>query len=81
MIIKREIGEKGQVVIPKDIRDLLGLRKGIKVIFEIKDEKVFLRPEGNPEEFIKDFLNVPNKRKNGSVKEIKRLILEENEIY
>ena len=46
---------------------------------KIKHKKVFLRSESNLEEFIKDFLNVPNKEKNGSVKEIKRLILEENE--
>lgn len=35
MIIKREIGEKEQVVIPKDIKDMLNLRKGEKVVFFI----------------------------------------------
>ena len=34
MIIRREIGEKGQVVIPKIIREMLKLRKGKKVVFE-----------------------------------------------
>ena len=37
MIIKREISEKGQIVIPKDIREYLGLKEREKVIFEIKN--------------------------------------------
>jgi AbrB family looped-hinge helix DNA binding protein len=40
MKFERELGEKGQVVIPKDIRDLLGLRSGQKVVFETRTHKL-----------------------------------------
>ncbi|MBS3080607.1 AbrB/MazE/SpoVT family DNA-binding domain-containing protein [Candidatus Pacearchaeota archaeon] len=77
MIFEREIGEKGQVVIPKDIREYLNLHPKEKILFEIKGDEVVIRKEGDPEEFLKDFLNVPGKEKKGSIKEIKKTILEQ----
>ena len=76
MIIRREIGEKGQVVIPKDIREMLGLHRGEQVIFEVKNEEVKIKKEQNPEEFLDDFLDVPGKKKKrSSIKEIKKIIV------
>lgn len=44
------IGAKGQVVIPKAIRDRIGLHPGDEVDFEVHDERVVLvaahRPAG-----------------------------------
>lgn len=71
--MKRPIGEKGQVVIPKDIRKLLNLRK--EVVFEVKDNKVFMKSEQTPEDFLKDFFDVP-KIKRGR-KSVKEMILEQ----
>jgi AbrB family looped-hinge helix DNA binding protein len=45
MIIKREIGEKGQVVIPKDIREYLGLNISLSIILEVRDNEVVLKKE------------------------------------
>ena len=74
----REIGEKGQVVIPKDIRDLLSLKPKQKVVFEIEDKEVKIKQE-NSEEFLKDFLNVPKLKRRLTAKEIKKTILSQYE--
>ncbi len=71
--MRRPIGEKGQVVIPKDIRKLLNLKK--EVIFEVGDNGVTMKPEQTPEDFLKDFLDVPKVKR--SKKTIKEMILEQ----
>ena len=38
MYIVRGLGAKGQIVVPKDIRDHFGLKKGSKVVFEVKEK-------------------------------------------
>ena len=40
------VSEKGQVTIPKEIRDYLGVKTGDKVIFLIEDDKVILVKAG-----------------------------------
>lgn len=81
MQIIREIGKKGQVVIPIDVRRLLGLKTGEKVIFEIKENEVKIKPEQDPISFVEDFLNVPKRLKKGlSAKEIKKTILEQYDL-
>ena len=79
MIFKRGIGEKGQVVIPKDIRKYLGLDVGVDVIFEIKDDNVILKREENGEDFLRDFLDVPKIKRKISVKELKKVYEEQYE--
>jgi len=37
------VSEKGQVTIPKEIRDALKLKKGDRVVFLDKDDQVVLR--------------------------------------
>ncbi len=79
MIIKREIGEKGQVVIPKDIREHLGLNIGVNIIFEVRDNEVVLRKEEDGKKFLRDFLNVPKIKRKIDVKELKKIYGEQYE--
>jgi AbrB family looped-hinge helix DNA binding protein len=41
-----KVGPKGQVVIPKDLRDQLGIEPGDEVSFERQDDMVLVRPAG-----------------------------------
>ncbi|MBI4181377.1 MAG: AbrB/MazE/SpoVT family DNA-binding domain-containing protein [Candidatus Aenigmarchaeota archaeon] len=78
MQVKRELGKKGQVVIPKDIRTHLGLQQGGEVLFEVRGNEVVLRAPQEGEAFVEDFCNTGKKLK-ASVN-IKRLIEEEYEV-
>jgi len=78
MIIKRQIGEKGQVVIPKDIREYLKLKYGSNLIFEIKGKEVTIKPEEEAKDFIKEFLKHRKKGKSITLEEIKKI---EDESY
>lgn len=77
MIFRREVGEKGQVVIPIDIRKMLKLRSGEQVVFEVRGDEVSIKSQQTPEEFIKDFFNVPKLDKKLTMKDIKKTIMEE----
>ena len=72
MIMKREIGEKGQVVIPKSIRKQFNFYKGESIIFEVKDNAVLIKKEQSSKEFLKDFLNVPKPKRNLTLKDLKK---------
>ncbi len=44
MIIKVKLGDKGQIVIPKVVRESLGLRKNGPAILEVKGKSAEIRP-------------------------------------
>ena len=59
MILKNVLA-KGQIVIPKTIRDLLGINIGDKVLVDVEDGKIILSKENN---ISKEFLEVSKKSK------------------
>ena len=40
------ISEKGQITIPKDIRDKLGIVQGDRLIFDLKDDMIIVKKAG-----------------------------------
>ena len=61
MIIKRKLGPKGQIVIPKDIRDLLKIKPGSEIIIEINKNEIIIRPAENEDDFLKKFFTTSKK--------------------
>ncbi len=60
--MKRKLGARGQVVIPKEIRERLSLHEGATLTFDVADQTILVRPEASPEEVVKRFLLVKGKR-------------------
>ncbi len=50
------ITSKGQLLIPKRLRNKYGIKTGVKVIFEETDEGVVLRPMN--EEYFRSFMGI-----------------------
>jgi AbrB family looped-hinge helix DNA binding protein len=42
--MRRSLGEKGQIVIPKDVRNYLGLKPGSEVILEVRGRELIIKP-------------------------------------
>lgn len=68
-MISKNVLAKGQIVIPKTIRDLLGINVGDEIIIDVENEKIVLSKKQN---IVEIFLDVC-KRSSGkiSMKEIK----------
>jgi AbrB family looped-hinge helix DNA binding protein len=59
--LKSKIGPKGQVVVPKPIRDAFGFTPGNEVDFQIERDSVVLKPSAG-KDAISDFINAVEKR-------------------
>lgn len=53
MNAESKIDDKGRVCIPNEIRKLLNLKSGEKVLFQVQDDKIILRKSASMEDFIK----------------------------
>jgi AbrB family looped-hinge helix DNA binding protein len=51
MKFESKVGERGQVVIPKAIRDNLGISKHTAIVFEMEGAKVSLSPKRDMRNF------------------------------
>ena len=81
MELERTVSEKGQIVIPKDIREHLGLKPGSEVTFDIEEGMVVMKPKKNGRAIVEEFCNVSKKKfVKLSVKGIKKLLEEQYEI-
>jgi len=48
------VDEKGRVLIPKEIRDKVGLKAGGRARLKVEKENIIIIPPVSPEEFIKE---------------------------
>ncbi len=72
MVRIRIVGKKGQVTIPKDIREKFGIKEGTKVIFEVRGDEIILKPEKSGKDFVEDWCSIVKKKMSGSV-DLKKL--------
>ncbi len=63
VIIKRKVGPKGQVVIPKDIRDILNINPGSEILIELKGDEIIMRAALNVDTFLENFTKTSKKLK------------------
>ncbi|MEM1959945.1 MAG: AbrB/MazE/SpoVT family DNA-binding domain-containing protein [Candidatus Nitrosocaldus sp.] len=78
MEIKRRLGKKGQIVIPKIVREFLAIEPGDEVIIEIREGgEVVIRSRIDPVRFVDEFCSSNNKL--GKMIDVERLIEEEGE--
>ncbi|MHA1273774.1 MAG: AbrB/MazE/SpoVT family DNA-binding domain-containing protein [Promethearchaeota archaeon] len=61
MKIRRKIGPKGQIVIPKDVRDMLNIRPGSEILIEIGENEITIRAAQDNADFLNKFIQTPKK--------------------
>jgi len=79
--IKRRIGPKGQIVLPKDIRQQFRLRTGTEIVFLVEDNKISIELASDPVKIVEEFCALPKEysHKKISSQEIKKSIEQEYE--
>ncbi|MEM2897495.1 MAG: AbrB/MazE/SpoVT family DNA-binding domain-containing protein [Candidatus Bathyarchaeia archaeon] len=68
MRIKVKLGEKGQLVIPKVVRESVGLRTNSQAILEVKEKKIEIMPF--PEENLVDKARNRAKKYGGDLRKL-----------
>jgi AbrB family looped-hinge helix DNA binding protein len=68
----RSVGPKGQVVIPKRMRDALGLKSGVDVVFELREKEIVIKKPEVSESYAEYFIttSAPKLKKRVNLKEI-----------
>ena len=78
MRVLRKIGPKGQIVIPKIIRDYLGIKPGDTVVMEVREGEIAIIPGTDPREFVESFCSVVKEKLTEKI-DLERLIESEVE--
>lgn len=78
MKLRRKIGQKGQIVIPKVVRESAGIKPGDEIVMEVKEKEVVIRPGMDPEGFVESFCLVTGRKLTKKV-DLERLLEQEVE--
>lgn len=78
MNIRKKLGQKGQLVIPKVIREFLGVKPGDVVVMEVREKEVLIKPGVDPERFVENFCSLTEKKLVKRI-DLERLLEEEVE--
>jgi len=79
VFVEATVTSKGQVTIPKPVREDLHLRSGSKVMFVSSPEGVVMRPKSDDP--IRDLIRLSENHRNLSESEIKELMAEEKRCW
>ncbi|MEM2082665.1 MAG: AbrB/MazE/SpoVT family DNA-binding domain-containing protein [Candidatus Bathyarchaeia archaeon] len=61
MLIRRRIGPRGQIVIPKAFREYLGIGPGGEILMEAREGELAIRPGADPKAFVDGFCSAKGK--------------------
>jgi len=78
MFVKVRVGPKGQIVIPKVVREFLGIKAGDEVMMEIRGKELLIKSKVEPEKFVNDFCSITERKLTEKV-DLKKIIREEVE--
>jgi AbrB family looped-hinge helix DNA binding protein len=68
----KNVGPKGQVVIPKRMREALGLKPGVEVTLELRNEEIVIKKPQIKGSYTEYFINTscPKLKKKINIKEL-----------
>jgi len=75
--LRAKVGPKGQAVIPKEVREILGIAPGDEVVFEVGEKEARIRPAGRRSSVSEFTEIVPQRDKLSKDIDVKKLILSE----
>jgi len=72
------LGLKGRIVIPKIVRESLGIKPGDDVVMEVKEKELLIKRGVSPEKFVNDFCAVAKRKLTRKI-DLERILEEEVE--
>jgi AbrB family looped-hinge helix DNA binding protein len=75
---RKNVGPKGQVVIPKRMRDTLGLKPGVEVILEMRDQEIVIKKPQVRGSYTEYFITTSSPKLKNPI-DIKKMIAHEAE--
>ena len=78
MNVRRKIGQKGQIVIPKVFRESVGIKPGDEIVMEVREKEIVIKPGMDPEGFVESFCSATGRKLTKKV-DLERLLEQEVE--